>query len=43
VELHDKYEALLAKTGDKNGVFNAEYEWIQELYKKRLDKNDFLK
>ena len=42
-ELHDKYEALLEKTGDKNGVFNAEYEWIQELYRKRLDKNDFLK
>lgn len=43
VELHDKYQALLDKTGDSNGVFNTEYEWIQELYKKRLDKNDFLK
>ena len=42
-ELHDKYEALLEKTGDKNGVFNAEYEWIQALYKERLEKNDFLK
>ena len=42
-DLHDKYVALLKKTGDSNGVFNTEYEWIQELYKKRLDKNDFLK
>lgn len=42
-DLHDKYVLLLEKTGDQNGVFSTEYEWIQQLYKKRLDKNDFLK
>lgn len=42
-DLHDKYKALLEKTGDKNGVFDTEYEWIQTLYKERLEKNDFLK
>lgn len=42
-DLHDKYKALLEKTGDKNGVFDTEYEWVQTLYKERLEKNDFLK
>ena len=43
VELHDKYKLLLEKTGDKNGVFDTEYEWISTLYKERLENNDFLK
>lgn len=43
VELHDKYKALLEETGDKNGVFDTEYKWIQALYEERLQKNDFLK
>ena len=43
VELHDKYKALLERTGEKNGVFDAEYHWIESLYADRLKKNDFLK
>ena len=27
-----KYEGLLKKTGDKNGVFTAEYKYIMRLY-----------
>ena len=42
-DLHDKYKLLLEKTGDKNGVFDTEYKWIQTLYEERLQKNDFLK
>jgi len=42
-DLHDKYVKLLKRTDDQNGVFNTEYEWIQSIYKKRLDQNDFLK
>ena len=42
VALNKKYKALLKKTGDENGVFEAEYEYIEELYKERLRKNDFL-
>lgn len=42
VALNKKYKSLLAKTGDSNGVFDAEYEYIEELYKERLRKNDFL-
>ena len=42
-DLHDKYKELLEKTGDKNGVFDTEYAWIQKLYTERLEKNDFLK
>lgn len=42
VALNEKYKTLLAKTNDSNGVFEAEYEYIVELYKERLRKNDFL-
>ena len=42
-DLHDKYVKLLKRTDDQNGAFNTEYEWIQTIYKKKLDQNDFLK
>jgi hypothetical protein len=42
VALRDKYEKLLEKTHDSNGVFDVEYKYIQELYAERLEKNDFL-
>lgn len=42
-DLHDKYVELLERTGDQNGVFTTEYDWIQSVYKKKLDQNDFLK
>lgn len=41
-DLHDKYKALLKKTGDKNGVFDTEYAMVDALYKKHLKNNDFL-
>ena len=42
-ELHDKYTALLAKTGDENGVFTTEYQWITTVYQEKLKDNSFLK
>lgn len=42
VALNAKYEKLLEKTGEKNGVFEAEFNYIKELYEERLRKNDFL-
>ena len=42
IALNDKYKELLAQTGDTNGVFEAEYEYIKKLYAERLEKNDFL-
>lgn len=42
ISLKDKYDDLLKKTGDKNGVFDAEYDYILELYAERQRKNDFL-
>lgn len=42
IDLNDKYKSLLAKTNDKNGVFEAEYEYIKKLYAERQAKNDFL-
>ena len=42
ITLNGKYKKLLAKTGDENGVFDAEYEYILDLYAERQRKNDFL-
>lgn len=42
ITLNGKYKALLKKTDDTNGVFDAEYEYILSLYKERQEKNDFL-
>lgn len=42
ITLNCKYKDLLKKTGDKNGVFDAEYDYILDLYKERQEKNDFL-
>lgn len=40
--LNDKYKVLLERTHDKNGVFETEYKYIDQLYQDRLNKNDFL-
>lgn len=42
ITLNDKYKKLLESTNDKNGVFEAEYKFIEELYAERQKKNDFL-
>jgi len=42
VALNDKYKRLLKETNDSNGVFEVEYNYIQDLYAERLEKNDFL-
>ena len=42
VALNDKYKRLLKETNDTNGVFEVEYNYIQDLYAERLEKNDFL-
>lgn len=42
VALNDKYKKLLKETNDRNGVFEVEYNYIQDLYAERLEKNDFL-
>lgn len=41
-KLNRKYIQLLQETDDSNGEFEAEYEYIQELYAERIRKNDFL-
>lgn len=42
IALNDKYRELLNRTGDRNGVFEMEYDWIMDIYRERLEKNDFL-
>ena len=42
IDLNSKYHALLEKYGEENGVFDAEYEYILELYHKCQHENDFL-
>lgn len=39
---NDKYHRLLEKTGDTNGVFEEEYNYILRIYHERQEKNDFL-
>lgn len=40
--LKEKYDALLRKTGDTNGVFAADYAYIMECYHRDQQNNDFL-
>ena len=32
ITVHGKYERLLEKTGDTNGVFTEEYDYIRDIY-----------
>ena len=42
ITLNSKYKSLLIKTHDENGVFDAEYAYILDLYKEHQVRNDFL-
>ena len=42
IALNDKYDKLLTKNDEKNGVFEMEYRYILKLYAERQEKNDFL-
>ena len=42
IALNEKYHKLLERYDDKNGVFDAEYAYILELYHKCQMENDFL-
>lgn len=42
ISIKDKYDDLLEKTGDSNGVFDAEYRYIVKIYEERQEQNDFL-
>lgn len=42
INQNDKYHKLLEKTGDTNGVFEEEYNYILRIYHDRQEKNDFL-
>lgn len=42
ITLNDKYDVLLEKTNDKNGVFEVEYKYILHIYNKLLEKDEFL-
>lgn len=42
IELNTKYQALMTKTGETNGVFDEDYAFIMQKYHEALDKNSFL-
>ena len=42
ISIKEKYDDLLKKTGDKNGVFNAEYDYIMDIFAECQRKNSFL-
>ena len=42
ISLKKKYEIILKRTEDQNGVFDADYEYISGIYQKCLRENSFL-
>ena len=42
IDLNKKYEALLEKTGEENGVFEADYAYVMEIYNHCLKENSFI-
>ena len=42
ITINKKYQRLLAKTGAENGVFDAEYDYIYDIYKRCQRENTFL-
>lgn len=42
IDLNKKYEALLEKTGEENGVFEADYEYVMGIYRHCLKENSFI-
>lgn len=42
ITLKAKYDILLKRTGDSNGVFDLEYEFIREIYATCQRENSFL-
>lgn len=41
ITVHSKYERLLEKTNDENGVFTEEYKYIVEIYHECLREDKF--
>lgn len=41
INLHQKYGEILDSRHLKNGLISLEYEYIEDIYKRRLEKNDF--
>lgn len=42
INLHEKYNKILEERHLTNGLITIEYAYIEEIYKHRLEKNDFL-
>ena len=41
INLHQKYGEILDARHLKNGLISLEYEYIEDIYRRRLEKNDF--
>lgn len=42
ITLNDKYKELLKLTKDNNGVFDAEYQYVYDLFQQKQKDNSFL-
>lgn len=42
IAIKEKYDALLKKTNDRNGIFEVEYKYILGVYGEHQKTNDFL-
>lgn len=42
IKLNKKYEKIIEQTHEPNGVYEMEYEWIMQLFKRCQEQKDFL-
>ena len=42
IQQNEKYEKLVEETGESNGVYEMEYDYIMEIYRKCRQEKDFL-
>ena len=42
IQQNEKYEKLVEETGEPNGVYEMEYDYIMEIYRKCQQEKDFL-
>lgn len=42
IKLHEKYQAIIEARHMKNGLIDVEYQYIEGLYRKCLERNSFI-
>ena len=42
IDLNEKYEMLLTRTNETNGVFEEDYRYIRDIYRECCEENKFI-